>query len=90
VPYAWQKKENPILLPAAKGKFLNVVSLMNRKNKLFFEVLESTFNTDKLICFMNNFVAQTVKKTVVILDNSPIHRSKKFNAKIAECEEQDV
>jgi hypothetical protein len=90
VPYAWQTKENPILLPAAKGKFLNVVGLMNRKSKLFFEVLESTFNTDKLICFMDNFVAQTVKKTVVILDNSPIHRSNKFKAKIAEWEEQDV
>jgi len=90
VPYAWQTKENPILLPAAKGKFLNVVGLMNRRNKLFFEVLETTFNTDKIICFMDNFVAQTVKKTVVILDNSPIHRSKKFKAKMAEWEEQDV
>ena len=28
-PYAWQTKENPILLPAAKGKFLNVAGLMN-------------------------------------------------------------
>ena len=90
VPYAWQTKENPILLPAAKGKFLNVVGLMNRRNKLFFEVLETTFNTDKIICFMDNFVAQTVKKTVVILDNSPIHRSKKFKAKIVEWEKQDV
>ena len=62
VPYAWQTKENPILLPAVKGKFLNVVGLMNRKSKLFFEVLESTFNTDKLVCFMNDFAAQTVKK----------------------------
>jgi transposase len=90
VPYAWQTKENPILLPAAKGKFLSVVGLMNRRNKLFFEVLETTFNTDKMICFMDSFVAQIVKKTVVILDNSPIHRSKKFIAKIAEWEEQDV
>ena len=90
MPYAWQTKENPILLPAAKGKFLNVVGLMNRRNKLFFEVLETTFNTDKIISFMDNFVAQTVKKTVVILDNSPIHRSKKFMAKIAEWEDQDV
>ena len=32
VPYAWQRKENPILLPAAKGKFLNVVGLMTPKN----------------------------------------------------------
>jgi len=82
VPYAWQAKENPILLPTAKGRFLNVVRLMNCKNKLFVDVLESTFNKDKLICFMDNFVAQTIKMTIVILDNSPIHRSKKFKARI--------
>ena len=90
VPYAWQTKENPILLPAAKGKFLNVIGLMTRKNKLFFEVLETTYNTDKVISYMDSFVAQTVKKTVVILDNSPIHKSKKFLAKIEEWKEKDV
>ena len=90
VPYAWQKKDNPILLPAAKGKFLNVIGLMTRKNNLFFEMLETTFNTDKIISFMDNFVAQIKKKTVVILDNSPIHKSNKFMAKIQEWEEQDV
>ena len=31
VPYAWQLKDKPLLLPAAKGKFLNVVGLMSRK-----------------------------------------------------------
>ena len=90
VPYAWQTKENPILLPAAKGKFLNVIGLMTRKNKLFFEVLETTYNTDKVISYMDSFVAQTVKKTVVILDNSPIHKSKKFMAKIEEWKAKDV
>lgn len=90
VPYAWQTKENPILLPAAKGKFLNVIGLMTRKNKLFFEVLETTYNTDKVISYMDRFVAQTVKKTVVILDNSPIHKSKKFMAKIEEWKQKDV
>jgi hypothetical protein len=90
VPYAWQTKENPILLPAAKGKFLNVVGLMNRKNDLFFEVNETTFNSDKCICFMDKFVDQIVKKTVVILDNAPIHKSKKFKAKMIEWREKDV
>ena len=85
VPYAWQTKDNPILLPAAKGKFLNVVGLMSRKNDLFFEVCETTFNTDKFIQFMERFVAQTVKKTVVIIDNCPIHKSK-----IKEWKEKDV
>jgi len=90
VPYAWQTKDNPILLPAAKGKFLNVVGLMSRKNNLFFEMLETTFNSDSFIQFMERFVAQTVKKTVVILDNCPIHKSKKFKAKIEEWKENDV
>ena len=50
---------------------------MSRKNRLFFEALETNYNTDKVISYMDRFVAQTVKKTVVILDNSPIHKSKK-------------
>ena len=90
VPYAWQTKHNPILLPAAKGKFLNVVGLMNRKNDLFFEMNETTFNTDKIICFLDRFAAQIVKKTVVVLDNFPIHRSNKFKAKIKQWEEDDL
>jgi len=39
---------------------------------------------------MDRFVTQTVKKTVVILDNSPIHKSKKIMAKIEEWKEKDV
>ena len=90
VPYAWQAKGSPILLPAANGKFLNVVGLMNRKNNLFFEVKESTLNTDTLVAFMYSFADQIVKKTVVILDNSPIHRSRKLMAKISEWREKDL
>jgi transposase len=90
VPYAWQTKNNPILLPAAKGKYLNVVGLMSRKNNLFFEMLETTLDTDKLIEFMERFVAQIVKRTVVILDNCPIHKSKKFKAKIEEWKQNDL
>ncbi len=90
VPYAWQMKGHQILLPAARGKSLNVVGLMTRKNHLFYQVYEETYNATTCIGFMDDFVAQTKKKTVVILDNSPIHRSKKFKAKIKEWEEQDV
>jgi len=79
-----RKKENPILLPAVNEKFLNVVGLMNQKKNLFHEILEIKFNTYKFICFMNNFIKQTVKKTVVILGKSPIQKSKKFIAKIKE------
>lgn len=90
VPYARQTKENQILLPAAKGKFLNVVGLMNRKNDLFYEMLETTFNTNRLISFMDRFALQIDKKTIVILDNSPIHKSKKFINKLEQWKEKDL
>jgi transposase len=90
VPYSWQKKGEQILLSAAKGKFLNVVGLMTRNNDLFYEVHETTYNSDKCISFMDRFVAQTVKKTDVILEISPIPQSKKIMAKIKEWKEQDV
>lgn len=63
---------------------------MNRKNDLFFEVNETTFNTDKIILFLDKFADRIVKKTVVILDNSPIHKSKKFMKKIGEWKESDL
>jgi len=77
-------KRKQILLPAANGKSLNVVGLMTRKNNLFFEMQEGTFNENTCIRFMNSFVAQTVNRTAGILDNSPIHRPRKVRAKIEE------
>jgi len=62
VPYAWHTKSNPRLLPAAKGKFLNVAGLMSRKNDLFFEMHETTFNSDSFIQFMERFVPKQLKK----------------------------
>ena len=55
MPYAWQTKDSPILLPAAKGKFLNVVGFMTCKNNLFFEVVETAFDTDKIISLVDSY-----------------------------------
>jgi hypothetical protein len=89
VPYAWQTKESPKLLPAAKGKFLYAMGLMNRNNDLFFERNEATFNTNKFILFVDKFADKIVKRTIVILYNSSIHQSKKFMTKIRERKEKD-
>ena len=82
VPYTWQTKDNSVLLPAAKGKYQNVVGLMTRKNKLYFEMLESTLIPIELSVLWIVLWSKTIKKTVVILDNSPIHKSKKFMANL--------
>ncbi|MCD6091232.1 MAG: IS630 family transposase [Bacteroidales bacterium] len=90
VPYVWQTKENPILLSAVKGRYLNVVGLMTRKNDLFFEVAQTTLNSAKMIDFVERFLQQIKQKTVIILDNAPIHKSKIFMQKVKEWKLQDL
>lgn len=82
VPYAWQHKSAPVLLPAGRNRFLNVVGLINKSNNFVYEVHQTTFNSEKAIAFLDKFAAKTRKKTVVVLDNAPIHKSKKFLRRI--------
>jgi hypothetical protein len=90
VGYAWQQKDNPILLPAAKGRRLSVFGLMTPDCKLCSWMVEGSINSDAVIDFLDQFTTQITKKTIVVIDNAPIHRSKKFMAKIAEWKQLDL
>lgn len=90
VGYAWQHKDNPILLPAAKGRRLSVFGLMTPECKLWSWVFEGSINSDAVIAILDEFATQITKKTVVVIDNAPIHRSKKFMEKIAEWKQLDL
>lgn len=80
VPYAWQEKGKPILLPSAKGKYINVAGFLSKNNELVSYQFEHTICSKELISIFNDFALKTKKKTVVVLDNAPIHRSKVFMA----------
>ncbi len=45
-------------------------------------LVEGTINSDMTIAMLDEFAASRTRKTVVVLDNAPIHRSRKFMAKI--------
>lgn len=90
VGYAWQHKDNPILLPASKGKRLSVLGLMTPDCKLFSRVFEGSINSDSAIAVMDEFSQTITKRTIVVIDNAPIHRSKKFMAKIEQWRKQDL
>jgi transposase len=82
VPYAWQEKSNPILLPSSKGKFINVAGFFSKSNQFISYQFDTTINAEKLVMIFDDFALKIKKKTVVILDNAPIHKSKRFNAQI--------
>jgi hypothetical protein len=53
---------------------------MNRKNELYPYLFEQSINTAVVVACLNDFCKNIKKKTVVVMDNSSIHRSE-------ECEE---
>ncbi len=63
---------------------------MNTLGNLVFDIFETTINSEKMIVFFDKFVENITKKTVVVLDNSSLHTSKKFKEKIKEWEELDL
>jgi transposase len=90
VPYAWQNKDEPILLDSFRSKSLSVLGLMTSCGKLFQKTYQENINSEIMINFVDEFCETITKKTVVILDNSSIHKSKIFTEKIKEWEEKDL
>lgn len=84
VPYAWQHKDNPILLPSRKSQKLSVFGLMNPTCQLFSKMVVGGFNSSLVINCIDDFVRTIKKKTILILDNAPIHKSKAFKEKMKE------
>lgn len=84
VSSAWQHKNRPIRVPAAKGQSMSVFGIMNLNCDLSASwTVEGSVNTDIVTGFLDEFVAKIKKKTVLVIDNAPIHRSKKFMEKIS-------
>jgi transposase len=83
IPYAWQEAGSVIEIPAEKGSRINVVGLRNRKNTLYPYVFEQSINTSVVVACLNDFCKNIKKKTVVVMDNSSIHRSEEFEEYMA-------
>ena len=78
IPYAWQPPGETIELPVAKGKRLNVLGFFNTDNDLTPFCVESTMTTELVVACFDAFSETISKKTVVIIDNAPIHTSQAF------------
>src|SRR2546427_8009139 len=83
IPYAWQESGSVIELPASKGGRINVLGLMNRKNDIHPYIFEQSINTSVVVACLKDFCKKIKKKTVVVMDNSSIHRSEEFEEYIA-------
>src|SRR5256712_1117226 len=84
IPYAWQEPGTIIEIPATKGTRINIVGFMNRKNDLHPYMFEQSINTSVIVACLNDFCRKIKKKTIVVMDNSSIHKSEEFEDSIAQ------
>lgn len=92
VPYGWQKKHQPLLLPArTTTKRLNLLGLMRLDNHLTIYHSEKPLTGAFVVDSLTHFVSQSHEKPVVIvLDNGPIHRCQAVYDRQGEWEDKDA
>ena len=85
VAYAWQKRGERIVIPVSKGKSQNVLGFMWHRCQRFESFVFEGSTDSNVIIWCLDLIAQSLEKeTVIVLDNSPIHRSEEFEEKIKE------
>ena len=79
-----------IEIPAAKSKRLNVLGFFNTDNALLPFSVYGSVNTETVIACFDAFSQTIKKKTVVIIDNAPIHRSLAFAERLSVWEKKGL
>ena len=64
--------------------------MLAKDNHLQAYSSEHNMNADMIIAFLDDFANQLTQKTVIVLDNAPIHHAKQFEEKILAWKEQDL
>jgi transposase len=89
---AWQFAGEEIRLVPEKGKRLSVFGLLNLGCEGKFWASEKAIKTEFVIDCLEQWLRDKNEKNekprVLVLDNAPIHRSKKMRAKLVEWEEK--
>lgn len=90
VPYGWQEKGKYLRITPKKSYSTNVFGLLSRDNDFQAYTTEGSINAQAVIAFIDDFAKQTREPTVIVLDNSPVHRSKAFESNIPRWKQEDV
>lgn len=97
IPYAWQRKGQGIELFANNQRsHHSVLGFVNRALDFHPAIIKGSPNSEIVIACMNQFCAEirsrdkTKGKTIVVMDNNPTHRSKKFREQIPHWRQQGL
>jgi transposase len=79
IPYAWQPIGHTLELPqSSHNQRLNVLGFLRRDNTLVPYLIDGAIDTAAVVACMDKVSENLTKKSYVLLDNAPMHRSKAF------------
>lgn len=90
VPYAWQQVGETIGIPSSHSSRLNVLGVMNRRNDLHSYVSSQSINSDVVIACINSFFPAVNKRTVIVVDQAPIHTSDYMYDQLEEWRQRQI
>lgn len=76
VPYGWQFPEEDVCMLSEKAYKINCFGFINRQNQCFWELTQKNIDAQFIFEYLENFSLKINKKTVVVLDNAKIHKTK--------------
>jgi transposase len=82
VPYGWQFPGEDIHIPVEKAYRINIPGFINRQSKYMGMMTESNIGADTVIGYLENLSFCIRKKTVLILDNASVHKSRSIMERI--------
>ena len=68
--------QTPVLAAPTKRHGLTMLSAISNQGLVRFEFMEGAINVERLIAFMENLIADSDRKVLLILDNLKVHHAK--------------
>ena len=90
MPYAWQPVGETIAINSQRSQQLNVLGLMNRDGEMKSFVFEGAVDSAVVCACFDQWVQEIDKKTYVLVDNAPMHRSEEFEEKMKAWRKQNL
>jgi len=82
IPYAWQERGQTIIVESRASKRLNVLGFLSKNNELQAYSTIGSVDSAMVVRCINDFCIDLEKKTVLVMDNAPIHTSETFQKHI--------
>lgn len=91
IPYAWHKKGADLTIKNSRSKNLTVSGFLATNGKLLYPYISNhSMDSETLIAIFDDFVSKLTKKSFVVIDNAPTHKSKIFKNNISRWEEKGL